>query len=99
MTSQTTGPDRWIVAIQGELDMSTRADMASLSDILSGLGMDVDLDMSGVRFIDSSGWDAVSELTARLQRAGIATRIVDPSEPVRRVRALLDRPWLQPAAA
>lgn len=84
--------------VQGELDASSRRHMADLAAILAGPGRVVELDLSGVTFVDSSGWAAVDAAVEALQANGVAARVGRMSEPVRRVRAVLGAAQLTPAA-
>ncbi|MDE3205765.1 MAG: STAS domain-containing protein [Acidobacteriota bacterium] len=95
---EPTEADRWIVMVQGELDASSRRHMADLAAILAGPGRDVELDLSGVTFVDSSGWAAVEAAVEALEAGGVAARVGRMSEPVRRVRAVLGAAQLTPAA-
>lgn len=88
----------WTVLVQGELDISTRRHLAEVAEILAGLGKPVEFDLSGVTFIDPSGWGGVTQAIDALERAGVAARVVHPSEPVKRLRSLLAHPALPRAA-
>jgi anti-sigma B factor antagonist len=53
------GPDRVLVAVAGEIDTASSASLeAALLDAVRG-GQHLDLDLSGVRFLDSSGLRAL----------------------------------------
>ena len=90
--------DRWIVMVQGELDVSTSHHLQELAGIFSGLGLGVDLDLGDVTFIDSSGWAGVLAAVEKLEEAGVPTRLVRPSDPVRRVASVPDWAILTRAA-
>lgn len=98
METTHSGDDRWIVMVQGELDLSTTHHLAEMAEILSALGRDVDLDLSGVSFIDSCGWEGVVDSVEALRAAGVSARVTELSDPVRRVKGILDRSLLPTAA-
>lgn len=84
--------------VHGELDISTRRHLTEVAVLLSDLDRDVDLDLSRVTFIDSSGWDGVTGAVDILRQAGISARVVNGSQPVKRLQSLLAAPILQRAA-
>ena len=84
--------------VHGELDISTKGHLAEVAGILAGLERGVDFDLSGVSFIDPSGWDGVAEALGLLKRAGLPARVVRPSASVLRLQALLTPPALAGAA-
>lgn len=93
-----THADCWAVMIHGELDITTKGHLAEVAAILAPLGKGVHLDLSGVTFIDPSGWDGVTAAVESLNRAGVPARVVHPSEQVRRLQALLAESALVRAA-
>lgn len=78
--------ERWVVYLSGELDLASRRQLLSMAEILACRDGKVDFDLSGLGFIDSSGWTAVQD-AARTARG----RIVNPSAPVKRVTELMAR--------
>lgn len=75
--------DRWVIRLAGEIDVSTRSDLASVVETLWMCDEDVDIDLRGVTFIDSSGWMAVRSAAASLNSLTRTARIVNPSPSVR----------------
>jgi anti-anti-sigma regulatory factor len=52
-------------------------------------GDPIDFDLSGVRFMDKSGWAATGAAADVVRRAGVDARVVNPSPAVRRLTELL----------
>jgi stage II sporulation protein AA (anti-sigma F factor antagonist) len=73
-----------VLAVCGEIDSNSVIAVHAVLDQLE-LGADVALDMSAVRFIDSSGLNAILAQSMRMGRASGSIRIVQPSRAVRRV--------------
>lgn len=79
----------WRIHVRGELDAAGADRLKGVAAVLADAGAPgADIDLSEVTFIDTSGWQAVSDARARLQAAGTASR-VDGASPV--VTRLLDR--------
>lgn len=74
------------LTVSGELDAATAADLTR--HVSATTGGDIELDLRGVTFVDSSGLAALIEAHQRLARDQRRLRIVDDSEPVRRVLEL-----------
>lgn len=70
------------LAASGEIDAHTAPSLASAID---AAGPDVELDLAGVEFVDSSGLRVLIDAHQRLAEAGGALRITALSEPVRRL--------------
>ena len=70
------------LAASGEIDAHTAPSLAAAID---AAGPDVDLDLSGVEFVDSSGLRVLIDARQRLAEAGGGLTIVALSEPVRRL--------------
>ena len=85
-----TGDERTLVRVQGELDAhSSREVLARVTEQLAASERGIDLDLSGVTFLDSGGLRSLALLAALgggERRGGL--RLVDPSAAVRRVLAL-----------
>ena len=70
------------LAASGEIDAHTAPTLASAID---AAGPDVELDLAGVEFVDSSGLRVLIDAHQRLAEAGGALRITELSVPVRRL--------------
>lgn len=70
------------LAASGEIDVHTAPALAAAID---AAGPDVQLDLSAVEFVDSSGLRVLIDSHQRLSDAGGGLRIVALSEPVRRL--------------
>ena len=78
------GPDGHVIALSGELDISTAAELDSTLDRLaSSPAVRLIFDLSGLRFMDSSGIGALVRAAGRVG----AVSIVRPTDGVRRVLA------------
>jgi len=70
----------------GELDATTAPRLrAALDDLAAAATGDVQLDLGGLTFIDSSGLQSITTARRDLQADGRALRIADASKPVRRI--------------
>jgi anti-anti-sigma factor len=95
---RTVVDGRGRVAVVGELDAFSAPELRASIDQVTG--DDVDLDLEGVSFIDSSGLATVVEAHQRLEAAGRRLVIVGRSEVVRRLldlSGLSSRLHLEPA--
>lgn len=70
------------LAASGEIDAHTAP---SLGAAIDAAGPDVDLDLAGVEFVDSSGLRVLIDAHQRLAEAGGGLRLTAVSEPVRRL--------------
>lgn len=70
------------LAASGEIDAHTAPALAAAID---AAGPDVELDLAGVEFVDSSGLRVLIDAHQRLADAGGGLRLVSLSEPVRRL--------------
>ena len=84
-------PDRIVVRLTGETDLSTAP---QLTDALAGAAArgtrSVIVDVSGLRFWDCSGLHALADLTGELGRAGRQVRLVGAGPQTRRLIAMAD---------
>jgi anti-anti-sigma factor len=84
-------PDRIVVRLTGETDLSTAPLLGDELARAAALGAHtVIVDVSGVRFWDCSGLHALADLTAELGRAGRQVRIVGAGRATRRLIAMAD---------
>jgi anti-anti-sigma factor len=102
LTVNVSGDDPVLVTVQGEIDLLTAADLARpLRElIMQGPGT-IDVDLSEVPFMDSTGIQVLTATHADAQAAGIALRVIAVSAPVLRVlglTGLLDTLGLTPPA-
>jgi anti-sigma B factor antagonist len=75
-----------VVTATGDIDTQSAPQLsASLDRIMASGGRHVVIDLSGVRFIDSSGLVALVTGSNRLRKAAGDLRIAAPSEPVLRL--------------
>ena len=75
-----------VVHVGGELDPHSAPTLAGhLDDLLGGGSTEVDLDLSGLRFVDSSGLRVLLAASERLTGAGGALWLRDPAPAVRRL--------------
>lgn len=70
------------LSASGEIDAHTAPTLAAAID---AAGPEVDLDLSGVEFVDSSGLRVLIDAHQRLADAGGGLRLTKLSEPVRRL--------------
>lgn len=83
--------DHWTVFLSGEIDVTARPELLSVAETLAARGGDVDFDVSGVRFMDVSGWTALRAATSVARSLGCSARIVNPSPSVRHLTDVLTR--------
>lgn len=77
------------LAVSGDLDISGVEELLSTAGSLLDAGADVvELDLSGVTFIDSSGLGALVRLKKTVVAAGGQLRLVDVPRPVARILEL-----------
>jgi anti-anti-sigma factor len=86
MVAITEG-DTVVVTVSGELDLLAAAKLARpLRElIVERHPASIDLDMSAVPFMDSTGIQVLVSALADARAAGIPLRVSDASQPVRRV--------------
>lgn len=84
-------PDRIVVRLMGETDLSTAPLLTDELARAAARGTRaVIVDVAGVRFWDVSGLHALADLTAELGRAGRWVRIVGAGRQTRRLIAMAD---------
>jgi anti-sigma B factor antagonist len=71
-------------AVTGEIDAHTASAIGQALDGSNGDGV-VELDLSGVEFVDSSGLRALIEAHQRFEASGSSLRLVHPSPAVVRL--------------
>jgi len=85
LQSSVVGDDL-VVAVAGEIDMTTAPELAKAVEVISNHTRNVVVDLCGVTFLDSSGLNALIRGQRALAKRQIALRIVAPAEGiVRRV--------------
>ena len=67
------GPDGRVVTPRGELDMATQGELRAALERQAARGA-VTLDLSGLRFIDTSGLRLVLETAEAARRGGLGVR-------------------------
>jgi anti-anti-sigma factor len=84
-------PDRLVVRLTGETDLSTAPLLGNELARAAAMGTHtVFVDVSGVRFWDCSGLHALADLTAELRSAGRECRIVGAGRATRRLIGMAD---------
>jgi anti-sigma B factor antagonist len=73
------------VRVVGELDLATAPALAAALDPLPAGGGDVEIDLAGVAFVDSSALSVLVGVHHRADAQGRRVRIVHPTPPVRRL--------------
>ena len=76
------GPDGTFVAPRGELDMATAGELRAALDAAPGA---LTLDLSGLRFLDTSGLRLVLETAEQAKRDGRAFTVVPGAPAVQRL--------------
>lgn len=74
--------DGHVVHVQGEIDAVSAP---ALGDAVQAAPGDVELDLAGVDFVDSSGLRVLIEVHQRLAERGDVLTIADPTPPVQRM--------------
>jgi anti-anti-sigma factor len=89
----------WQILVAGELDAASGADLqGATADVIAAAPEVVDIDLTGVTFVDTAGWRSVHEARQQIIDAGGMPRIVAMSPAVEQ----LVRRWIvigRPAAA
>ena len=85
-TLRTVGADRVVAHIEGDLDLANGNDLIDYITMLVGeWECRVEVDLSGVGFIDSSGLKALLSAHRLCSERRAELVLVDPSEPVARL--------------
>jgi anti-sigma B factor antagonist len=81
-----TTEDRALVRVDGEIDLSTAAQLRDLLVDLSERGINsVDIDLSGVQFMDSTGIAVLVAALRRCKHGGGQLLLLEPSASVTRL--------------
>jgi len=90
-TSRATVADgRAVVAVNGELDLSTAPVLTRcLAPVIGAHPRDVILDLAGLEFIDSTGLTLIVRTSNELRVHAGTLALAHPSPPVRRVLELV----------
>ncbi len=81
----STDGDALVVAVTGEVDLSTASEVSKALELVSEQTSRVVVDLSAVTFLDSSGINALLTGQRGLAENGIGLCVVAPGGPVRRV--------------
>ena len=82
----TVNGGRAVVAVTGELDMSTAPTLSdSLAEVLESHPQALTVDLAGVEFIDSSGLTLLVRASTRMKAHDGALTLTSPTTSVRRV--------------
>ena len=79
---------RAVLAVAGEVDINTAADLGTAIDAARSRAFEVWVDLSDTSFMDSSGLRALVEARARLTEANVRLVLICPAGPVLRVLQL-----------
>ena len=79
------GADPVVVAVRGEIDVSTAPDLSALLNDLTLFNRSIALDLGAVEFMDSSGLHVLERTLGALREAGGHLQITSASARVRRV--------------
>ena len=84
---------RAVLAVIGEVDISTAAELRAAIATAAAQAFEIWVDLTETTFMDSSGLQALAEGRARLLDAGLRFTLICPEGPVMRVLTLtgLDR--------
>jgi len=85
--SDVTTSDRqpFTIALFGDVDLVRKAEMLELASAFRRSGArDLDVDLRGVEFMDSTGIGALFRLRRLTEERGGTVRLVAPTRPVRR---------------
>ena len=77
--------DRVVVALAGELDLSGLTDLRRVLNQANSYGVTVEVDLAGVRFMDSSGISALIGAYHGAVAGGHTLTVTNPGGQVRRV--------------
>ena len=78
------GPDGSVVTPRGELDMATQGELRAALEEQAARGA-VTLDLSGLRFLDTSGLRLILETAAAAERDGFRFSVLPGNETVQRL--------------
>jgi anti-sigma B factor antagonist len=85
LQSSAVGDDL-VVAVTGEIDMTTAPELAKAIEVISNHTRNVIVDLGGVTFLDSSGLNALIRGQRGLSKRQVGLRVVAPADGiVRRV--------------
>jgi anti-anti-sigma factor len=84
-------PDRVVVRLRGEADLSSRGALTEGLWGAAGIGDPVEVDLAEVRFCDSSCFGALSAFRSDLDAAGRTCRLVGVPPRTRRLLRLAGR--------
>jgi anti-sigma B factor antagonist len=73
------------IVLQGELDMSTCPILVEHLERIESTTSVIEIDLEGVRFMDSSGLHCMIDARSRAVKEGRALRLLNPSARVRRL--------------
>jgi anti-sigma B factor antagonist len=80
---------RRVVSVAGEVDMATAPHLrVALDEALSACERDIWIDLSGLRFMDSTGLHELLKVRERLAADGRRLALIAPAGPVRRMLEL-----------
>jgi anti-sigma B factor antagonist len=79
------GDDPVVVAIRGELDVSTAPDLSAVLEDLTLFNRSIALDLGAVEYIDSTALHVLEKTRAAVEEAGGSVQVSSASDRVRRV--------------
>ena len=84
----TSGSHAVLVRVTGAVDMESRGELEDALVQLGVFGLNLDVDLRGVTFMDSAGVSMLVHLARQTASRGSTMTVVAPSDQVRRVLAL-----------
>ena len=86
METKTEGTDPIVITVSGEVDLATAADLErAIASALGGSATVIEVDLSGVEFMDSAGLRVLVAARKQADDAGRELRLRSPHERVRRI--------------
>ncbi len=85
MELRNVAGEKWMVALSGEVDADNCAEVSA--GLLGGkrIAPTLELDVSGLTFLDSSGISALLQVKSDLQAEGHDLKLISPTDSVHRV--------------
>ncbi|MDR2609911.1 MAG: STAS domain-containing protein [Clostridiales Family XIII bacterium] len=78
--------DKWLVVLTGEIDISNAAGLKQeLSDAYGEHAADMDVDISGISYIDSTGLGIIISLYGKMRESGNKIKLLNPRDNVKKL--------------
>lgn len=85
MELRSVASENWVVALSGEVDADNCAEVSKGLLAEARIAPNLELDISGLTFLDSSGISALLQVKSDLQADGHDLILISPTNSVRRV--------------